>query len=368
MLQGKGVYIWQIPRIEGGNPQAVARVAKEANFSHVLVKFCNGTQFFPGKAGLSRDLTPGLVAALKEAGVPVWGWHYLYGDDPHGEAQAAIRRIRQLQPAGYVLDVEVEYYNKHEQARRFMGELRSAFPDLPIALSSFRFPSYHPAVPWREFLSMVDYNMPQVYWITHHNAGAQLRRCVREFQAMEPYRPIIPTGSAYKYGSWVPTAADIVEFMDTAKALGLSGANFWEWYHIRSILDRSIWETIRDYPWPWQEGPQPPADITEQLVAAWNTRDPSQVVALYTPTAVHVNPERTIAGAAAITQWYTKFFQQLLPNASFTLTGYSGTGNSRHFTWRATSSRGVVHNGNDTLGLLNGKIAYHFTFFTVSPR
>lgn len=366
MLQGKGIFIWQIPRIEGGDPKEVARVAKVANLSHVLVKFCNGRYFFYGKAGLDHDVTPSLVAALKEAGVPVWGWHYLYGDDPDGEADAAIRRIRQLQPEGYVLDVEVEYYNKHEQARRFMGKLRDAFPDLPIALSSFRFPSYHPAVPWREFLSQVDYNMPQVYWVLHHNAGAQLRRSVQEFQAMEPYRPIIPTGSLYKYGSWVPTPEDVVEFMDTAKALGLTAANFWEWYHIRNILDRSIWRTLRDYPWPWGQE-QPPVDITEKLVAAWNTRDPAQVAALYTPTAVHVSSQRTVAGQAAITQWYRSLFQTLLPNAVFTLTGYSGSGNSRHFTWTATSAKGVVRNGNDTLGLLNGKIAYHFTFFTIQP-
>jgi len=56
----------------------------------------------------------------------------------------------------------------------------------------------------------------------------------------------------------------------------------------------------------------------------------------------------------------------VLPNATFELTGYSGTGNSRHLTWTATSSAGQVTNGNDTFGLMNGKIGYHYTFFTVS--
>ncbi len=367
MLRGKGIYIWQIPRIEGGDPQAVARVAKVANLSHVLVKFCDGPYFFYGKAGLDHDMTPGLVAALKAEGVPVWGWHYIYGNDPVGEAQAAIRRIQQLRPQGYVLDVEVEYYNKESQAEQFMSMLRNAFPDLPIALSSFRFPSYHPQIPWRTFLSYVDYNMPQVYWVTRHNPGAQLQRSVREFQAMDPYRPIIPTGSAFKYNSWEPTPGEIIEFMDTAKALGLTAANFWEWYPIRNVLDPSIWRTIRDYPWPWEGEEPPPADITEELVAAWNTHDPAKVVALYLPTAVHVNAQGTLTGTAAITQWYTRLFQQWLPQATFVLTGYSGSGNSRHFTWTATSPRGVVRNGNDTLGLHNGRIAYHYTSFTISP-
>lgn len=365
MLQGKGIYIWQIPRIEGGDPQAIAQVAQQAQLSHVLVKVCDGPYFFYGKSGLTKDLVPPVVEAIRAAGIQVWGWHYIYGDQPAAEAQAAIRRLRQLNLDGYVLDVEVEYYGKHDAARTFMGALRSAFPDLPMALSSFRYPSYHPTVPWREFLSHVDYNMPQVYWIYSHNPGAQLRRSVREFQAMTPYRPIIPTGSTYKAGTWVPTVADVQEFFNTARDLGLPGVNFWEWYHIRNVLDRSIWQTIRDYPWPVSA--PPPKDITERLVDAWNTHDAAQVAALYTATAVHVMPQRTITGQTAIRQWYQYLFNQVLPNARFTLTGYSGTGNSRHFTWEATSDRGVVTNGNDTLGLQDGKIAYHFTMFTVSP-
>jgi len=45
----------------------------------------------------------------------------------------------------------------------------------------------------------------------------------------------------------------------------------------------------------------------------------------------------------------------------------SGTGNTRHFTWTATSSKGKVTNGNDTLGILDGKIVYHYSYYTVTP-
>jgi hypothetical protein len=55
-----------------------------------------------------------------------------------------------------------------------------------------------------------------------------------------------------------------------------------------------------------------------------------------------------------------------LPNAKFTLTGFSGTGASRHLTWTATSPQGKVDNGSDTLGLSDGKIIYHYSFFTVA--
>ena len=66
----------------------------------------------------------------------------------------AIRRIRQFNLDGYVLDVEKEYKQagKKAAARRFMSQLRSAYPALPIALSSYRYPSLHPQVPWEGIL------------------------------------------------------------------------------------------------------------------------------------------------------------------------------------------------------------------------
>jgi hypothetical protein len=87
---------------------------------------------------------------------------------------------------------------------------------------------------------------------------------------------------------------------------------------------------------------------------------------LYDSNGVHITAAQTVQGTDAIRNWYTTFLTQTLPNATFTLTGVSGSGNSRHFTWQANSSVGKVLNGNDTIGLINGKIGYHYKFFTVS--
>ena len=67
-----------------------------------------------------------------------------------------------------------------------------------------------------------------------------------------------------------------------------------------------------------------------------------------------------------ILNWYKQLFVQVLPNAAFTLSGYSGSGSARHLTWTAKSSKGNVLNGNDTFGLTDDKIGYHYTFFTVT--
>ena len=242
-----------------------------------------------------------------------------------------------------------------------MDRLRAVFPALPMALCSYRFPSYHPRFPWTVFLAQCDINMPQVYWVLAHNPAEQLLRSVNEFRSITPYRPIMPAGSAYKAGAWETTPEDVVVFLDTANSLNLSGATFWEWSNCRKYLP-DVWEAISDYTWRESSLLQ---DIIDKLFAALNDHNLDRLTSFYTPTAVHVNPARTVQGTPAIRAWYQTLFNQLLPEASFTLTSYTGTGSSRHLSWTAKSTTGVIVDGNDTLALVDGKIAYHFTYFTL---
>ncbi len=57
----------------------------------------------------------------------------------------------------------------------------------------------------------------------------------------------------------------------------------------------------------------------------------------------------------------------MLPNARFEVTGKTGSGNTRQFTWTARSDRGAVLDGSDTIGLAEaeGRILYHFSSFSV---
>lgn len=363
-LQGKGFFIWQIPNCENGDPQAIARLAREAQLSHVLIKIADTIYSYNIYAGVDR--APAVVAALREQGIQVWGWHYVKGDDPLGEANKAVSRVKELNLDGYVIDAEAEYKQpgKASAASRFMNELRSGLPHTPVALSSYRYPSYHPRLPWREFLEKCDYNMPQVYWMNAANPGDQLNRSVREFQALAPFRQIIPTGSAFKERGWGPKSGEVVEFLQAAQSLNLPAVNLYSWDSCRTFLPE-LWEPICSY--PWDVTPQSP-DITAHFIGALNTRDPAQVAALYNATALHVTGEQTIQGQAAIQAWYQALFSEMLPEAVFTLTGFSGSGNSRHFTWTATSSRGTVQDGTGTLGLVDEKVVYHFSFFTVTGK
>lgn len=368
-LQGKGFFTWRLPLCDGGNPAKMAFNAQAARLSHVLLKIADGPSVYRGEAKLATDMVPAAVEALRAAGIQVWGWHFVYGDQPDGEAMVAIQRIKQFNLDGYVVNAEGSYetQSKRGAARRFMEQVRSAVgSDLPIGLSSYRYPSVHSSFPWAEFLQDCDIAMPQVYWVQAHNPAVQLQKTVREYQnsSFFPTRTVIPTGAAYREGGWQPTVGEIQEFMLAVKQLNLSAMNFWEYSEVRMQRVPGAWDIIRDFAWDGQPVKQ---DICQDFVDALNSKNVDKILSLYTSTPVHVNAYRTIAGQDALRQWYTSLFTSMLPLSTFKMTGFAGTGDSRHFTWAATGVRHRVDNGNDTFGLINGKIAYHYTFFTVTP-
>jgi hypothetical protein len=365
-LEGKGFFTWKIPNCEHGDAAQIATHAKEAGLSHLILKIADGTMIYNGNWGDPKDYTSPVVSALRASGINVWGWHYIYGDNPTGEANVAISRIRQYNLDGYVIDVEKEYKvsGKKAAAKKFMAQVRAACPNLTIALSSYRYPSLHPQIPWTEFLERCDLNMPQVYWMKAHNPGDQLARSVMELQAKTPSRPIVPTGAAFREFGWKPTDSEVLEFCKKAKELNLSAVNFWEWSDARSGNIPGVWDTIQKYKWMEKDEPK---DICVSLIEAMNSHDIEKIVSLYTLPAVHINAIRTTQGFENLRAWYTKLFTEILPESNFTLGNYTGKGSSRHLTWTASSSKGIVRNGNDTLGILKGKISYHYSFFTVTP-
>jgi hypothetical protein len=365
-LEGKGFFTWKIPNCENGDARLIAARAKEAGLTHLVVKIADGPTIYNGNWGDAKDYTTPVVNSLRAQGLKVWGWHYIYGDNPIGEANVAVTRIHQYNLDGYVIDAEKEFElaGKKTAAKKFMTQLRAGCPDLSIALSSYRFPSLHPQVPWTEFLEQCDLVMPQVYWMKAHNPGDQLARCVAEFQSKTPSRPVVPTGAAFREFGWNPTDAEVLEFCKKAKELNLSGVNFWEWSDARSGTIPGVWDTITEYKWREKDEPK---DICVRLVEAMNAHNVEEILSLYCPPAIHINAIRTTQGIEALRAWYTKLFTETLPESHFILGSYNGKGSSRHMTWTASSSKGIVKNGNDTLGLFKGKIGYHYTFFNVTP-
>lgn len=367
-LKGKGYYIWQIPNCDAGNPVSIASIAAKAKLSHVLIKIADGPswRYNYDETMNGIDLVPPLVAELRKVGIQAWGWHYVLGYDPIGEARLAVSRTRALGLDGYVIDAEAEYKKKGraQAARRFMEIFRTGLPDLPVALSTYRYPKTHAEFPYTEFLEFCDYAMPQVYFEGAHNPEEQLDRSVEQYMSLVNARPVIPTAPTYGRGSWRPTKDEIQRFLTRTKELGLSAINAWSWDNARRSSYMELWDAVAEFNW---DPPPPPPDISERLINRMNQHDASKLSKLYATRAAHVTGKRTVVGVGSIRDWYQTLFSKLLPRSKFRLTGRSGSGNSRHFTWTASAETGVVRNGNDVLGLKDGKIHYHYTYFTLEP-
>jgi len=369
ILNGKGMWIWKIPSCEGGDPAAIARVAEAAGFTHVMIKIANDTRPY-NVDSQGRDLVMPVVDALRSKGIGVWGWHYVYGYDPAGEAAIAISQTKKFGMDGYIIDAEAEYKlaGREAVARSFMTALRKGLPSKPVALSSYRWPSWHPTFPFAAFLEKCDLNMPQVYWEQAHNPAAQLRRCLEEFERLSPVRPVIPTGCAYGVGGWAPKPMEMTEFLNTARELKLTAANLYSWDYARLNL-KSCWETAAAFKWNDIPNPPPPAkDTPELLIDAMNQHNPDVILALYHPQAVHISRGRTIQGLDGIKDWYQTFLNQEMPQADFTIQHTQGSGITRHFTWDARNSSKEIDNARDTIGLLNDKILYHYTSYAITSR
>lgn len=255
--QGKGFFIWRIDLTEGGSPDAIARLAHDGGFNHLFLHIHDG--YLPENApSLGGRWLDDYVAALKSAGVSVWGWGAVYATSWAAGADIAIRRVQELELDGYIVDAEAAMKGFSLQAEQLMTRLRAGLGEsVPIGLSSYRYPHYHPTLPWVPLRAKMSFDMPQVYWQSAHNPVQQLESSLREFAAMYPSLPYIPTGAAYKVGGWAPTRDDVLAFLDAAKNIyKFGGVNFWVWYQCRRDLP-DVWDAIYNYRWPIETVPEP---------------------------------------------------------------------------------------------------------------
>ncbi len=333
----------------------------------MLIKIADSSSAYNVDKTTGKDLIPPVVDAIRAKGLQVWGWHYVYGYNPSGEAAIAISQVKKYNLDGYVVDAEIEYQQTGREAvaRSFMSSVRSGLPNTPIALSTYRWPSYHKTFPYAAFLEKCDYNMPQVYWMQAHNPAYDLTKSYNEFKAMTPYRPLIPTGAAFSESGWTPTADDLRVFSDTAKSLGLTGCNYYSWDDCKGPLPTQ-WNTILNYSWPGDISVPPPSDILDKYIYALNNRSYDMFLDIYSDNAVLVTSERTIQGKGNIKTSFGAFLTNVLNDGVFKITSVQTSDNTRHFTWTCSSWRGNVTDGSDTIGLQDGKIAYHYSHFTVS--
>ena len=370
-LTGKGWFIWQVSRCEGGDPQAIADKAVAGGVTHVLIKVAERTYTYNiDRTG--RDLAQALADELRARGLQVWGWHYVYGDKPVDEAEAAVKRVAQLKLDGYVIDAEAEYKRpgKAAAAQRFMATLRAGLPEgVLVALSSYRYPSYHPQLPWAAFLEQCDLAMPQVYWEQAHNPAQQLERSVKEYSneaLVGAARPIIPTGAAYGSGGWRAAPEEVRQFLRAAKEMNLPAANLYSWDYVATGDNGDLWDAAAGFGWGGVAGGQDVEGPVRRYFEALNAGSLERVLAGYMANAALVTAERTRVDRGSLEEYFSGLLEDL-NGATFTIQGMSGQGNTREVMWTAQHDRAQVLDGEDIFGVLEGVIVYHFTHYTLTP-
>ncbi len=127
-------------------------------------------------------------------------------------------------------------------------------------------------------------------------------------------------------------------------------------------------QALAEVPAPRPAPPVVTADIAVQLIAALSSGDPTQVAQLYQPNAAHITGQRTRVGSSDIGEWYAGLLGRDLRGAVFALAACEGEGPSRRIRWTAAGPTGIVADGDDTLGLRDGLIQYHYTYFTIQPH
>lgn len=230
---GRGVWIWQVEKCEGGDISKIVAKAEAAHLDHVFIKVTQG--HFRGPRGHKKLVgftwagynseckVVKLAKRLKAKGVRVYAWGYHYPTLTGVQVKLTKRVLAMPCFDGFIYNVETEFAGQHLGAERVLKpvwEYRNRhYPDKLLAYSTYcRINRGMGALmPLEEFSRYTDLAGPQAYWADFHKNDkpspqrvietidhqmfpawiAQERKWQAEGKA-NLIRPIMPTGQAYR--------------------------------------------------------------------------------------------------------------------------------------------------------------------------
>jgi hypothetical protein len=228
-FDGNGMWIWYVDKSDGGNLDAIAARANAAGVKTVFIKSGDGASYW-------SQFSPLVVGGLKQRGLNVCAWQFVYGKVPEDEANIGAQAA-QSGAQCLVIDAETDYEGKYAAAQTYMQRLRSQLPaSFPVGLTSFPYVDYHPGLPYSVFFANgADANLPQVYWKdigTNPDTALQHTYVHNRIYG----KPIFPLGQSYND----PPPEDIQRFRQLSQVYGASGLSWWSW---QASTDRG-WQAI----------------------------------------------------------------------------------------------------------------------------
>ena len=244
---GKGMWLWQPDKMEGGNVDALVARAKALGFTHLYARTGSTSSGLHGLAFLDQ-----LLPRAHAANIRVYGWDFPKLIDPEADVARAVGAITHTTPGGhridgFVPDIETssEGVQLSELAAHHYGQrLREAVGhDYPLVAAVPR-PSA-PMVaryPYGAVVKYFDAVAPMVYWLNRQPdtdvAGALV--WLSQFG-----KPVIPIGQAYDGAPeggrpGAPHPDEIRRFIATAEQYGATGVSFWSWQHATPEIFHAI--------------------------------------------------------------------------------------------------------------------------------
>lgn len=277
---GKGTFIWLLPRLidQFGSMGALVDQLVEDGYQWVTIKAQHGYLLGISSSYSSRDRHIALLdefCPLAEAsGIEVHGWGYNYGNtstwrkitnQQQKETNRIVEAMVRWRFRSWLLNAESEFKVKGGNTAavnltNLVRETLETHPErvnVPIGISSYRFPSSHNTwaggygFPFWGFLQGCDFSNPQVYWQKKSNSVEQLEKSVKEWNEIVEL-PIVAAGTIYPEGDWRPTGEQVMLFNERCKEMPeVIATCYWEhWYPFKynytdiiSVLAAFDWQS-----------------------------------------------------------------------------------------------------------------------------
>ena len=224
MPTGKGMWIYEFPRTEGGNMDAIVAKAKATGITHVYPRMGSHWDGFNARQYLDAFLPVAHAAGLK-----VFGWDFpRLGDSLPSDIERARTMINYTSPSGDRLDgfsADIETINEGshvspEVAAAYGKALREiAGPDFTLIATVPRpSPRNRPNYPYGEIVESFDAIAPMIYWL-NRQPDTDVVGAMDELAKFG--KPVFPVGQAYDGRAeggraGVPPPEELQRFMRTA--------------------------------------------------------------------------------------------------------------------------------------------------------
>lgn len=245
---GKGMWIYEPAKTEGGNVAAIIAKAKATGLTHLWVRMGSAWDGFNVVPFVNQ-----LLPAAHAAGIRVIGWDFPKLEPVEADVQRALTMIGHTAPGGHRIDAFSADIETRAEGTRISAESAKAYgsalragagPDYTLIVTIPRPSKEKAGFPWAEVQAGYDAIAPMVYWLDRQ-PDTDVAGALHDLARFG--KPIYPVGQAYD-GSpeggrkGVPPPEELLRFLRTAQQHGAAGVSFWSW----QAANGPAWDTIRD--------------------------------------------------------------------------------------------------------------------------